>query len=190
MTRIVLRIVLAVAFFALLRLSVPGLAIADGQGDRTSSLLFHGEVPPASKLAFSVANVAPKSGAPCDKIEAVLRIVGTSTPTTGPRTGVETLEVLHLGLLELSPGEVQAFEFLQASSAKETVILQLVTSNRGIRCLTPSSISVLNAAGDLVSVAPTSQSGGVRYIDDALGGGVKGPSCCACAPICGCGVCD
>jgi len=100
---------------------------------------------------------------------------------------VRTLEVLHRSRFALAPGEVQPFQFRQASSSTETVIFQTLMSERAARCLVHSSVSVHNAAGDLLSVVPPPPVGLVATVL-ILDSGSPG-RCCDCAPICECGLC-
>ncbi len=148
--------------------------VADGDGSRnqSSTLIYYGETPPGSQLAFSVLNVGPDkdAGVPCDIVRAILRIAGTLASRT-ETDGVKALELLHEERFVLAPGEVRPFLFLQSSRSTETVILQTATSARNAPCLEHSGVTILDAAGNLVTVVPApvaNPRGGVRYIDDAL----------------------
>ena len=179
----------AVAFFLVL-LFAPENATGNAGPDPTGALIYYGETPPGSTLSLSVSNADPQQGgrrrASCENVEAAFQVFGTVTSTSREDEGVRSLELLHQSRFVLAPGEVQPFAFRQASSTTETVIFQTVTSLRAARCLAHSSVTVQNAAGDLVSMVPVDPSIGVIVIFDT------GPSgrCCDCAPICACGICD
>ena len=120
-------------------------------------------------------------------MEAAFQVLGTVASTSREDEGVRRLELLHQSRFVLAPGEVQPFQFRQASSSTETVIFQTVTSERAARCLAHSSVTVQNAADDLVSVVPVDPRVGVIVILESTGPSTR---CCDCAPICACGICD
>ena len=108
--------------------SVPAHATGNGKHGNSSSLVYHGETPPLLCSGFSVANAGAKRDAheraSCERVEVTFRVLGTLAPRR-PETGeVQTLELLHKSRFVLSPGEVQPFEFRQASSSTETVIVE------------------------------------------------------------------
>jgi hypothetical protein len=182
--------IFAVAFFVLL-LFAPGHAEANAEPDLTGVRIYHGETPPSSTLSLSVSNPDPQREgrirASCEKVEAAFQVLGTIAPTGRKEEEVRSLALLHDSRFVLAPGEVQPFQFRQASSITETVIFQTVMSERAARCLAHSSVTVQNAAGDLVSVVPVDPSIGVIVILESTGPSTR---CCDCAPICACGICD
>lgn len=182
--------IFAVVFFVLL-LFAPGHATGNAGPDLTGALIYYGETPPGSTLSLSVSNAAPQREGPrrasCEKVEAAFQVLGTLAPTSRQDEGVRTLELLHQSRFVLAPGEVQPFEFRQASHTTETVIFQTVMSERAARCLAHSSVTVQNAAGDLVSMVPVDPSVGVIVILESTGPSAR---CCDCVPICACGICD
>ena len=184
--------IVAVATFALLLSSVPGHATGKGRHGPSGALVYHGETPPGALLSFSVANAGPardgNQRASCERVEAILHVLGTLAPAGRENGDVRMLELLHRSRFVLSPGEVQPFEFRQASSSPETVIVQTIVSEHAAQCLAHSSVSVSNVAGDLLSVVPPPPVGLVGLILILDGGGSSG-RCCDCAPICECGLC-
>jgi hypothetical protein len=177
--------------FVVLLLFAPAHATANPGLQRDSALIYYGDPLPGSTLSLSVSNADPQRGgrarASCENVEAVFQVLGTLAPRSLKDEEVRTLELLHQRRFVLAPGEVQRFDFRQASGRTETVVFQTVMDERAARCLAHSSVSVLNAAGDLRSVVPVDSRIGVIVILESTGPSSR---CCDCAPICACGICD
>ena len=134
------KVILALPFFVLLVSGGPRPADANDGSAMTSSLIHHGEMPPGSTLAFSVTNQGPGGDArrpSCDIVNAILRVAGTLASRTAT-DGVKVLELLREDRFVLAPGEVHPFEFRQASSSTETVIVQTTTSTGASVSTAPS----------------------------------------------------
>lgn len=174
-------------------LSVPGHA-NDPESAMAVLLNQNVELTSGTLMIFSVANLgsapdASDSMANCDNLQGFIRFIGTAALSGHEENGEKTLNLLHQRSFNLSPGEVLPLQFLQAFETTETVIVETVVPTHAKHCLAPSSATIFNRSGELVAIVPQAERGSPirKRATRRIMGNI---SCCACAPVCGCGVCN
>lgn len=190
---VIMRTVIALVTFliTLVLLSVPVHA-DDPQSAMAVLVNQNVELTPGSLMNISIVNLGGERGAlsstaNCDKLEGYIRFIGTAAPSGREEDGLKTLNLLHQRSFNLSPGEVLPLQFQQASETMETVIVETVVPPHAKHCLSASNATILNSSGDLVSVATQSRD---RELLVIVTPSPPAATCCACAPVCGCGFCD
>lgn len=166
--------------------------------------LIHFDIPDAATAKLSLANLGGPSAESlgnCDNVEAGFVVVGvipdheTAEVLNGDSNSGE-LELLYQETFQLKPGQVKPFT-VKPSFPTESLIFATYTRPEQKHCLSQSAVSVSSPLGDFSFVGGNADNGigGEAGLigNGGLGGdggGGGGGQCCACAPVCACGICD
>jgi len=164
----------------------------------------HTDLPAGATASLSIANLGGSTGANLGNsgyVEAVFVVLGAipsldETPVgTNGESNIEELKLLHKESVQLMPGQVRPITF-SPNFATRSVIFATVKRPEQKHCLIQSAISISTAngfgivgghvnEGDELTVLWKANGSG----DDIGSGEGVTPRCCACATVCGGGLC-
>lgn len=188
-----------VILFALIALCAQG-AIADERFGRKSEVIgfVNSTLPPGSLADVNITNVGTERGR-CSDATADFKILGTLSDlrqesfSSTPSPEIADVRLLHRRAIHLKPGQVERIAFSQPSSAKESIYFVTTTKPRFKKCFIQSPIAVSGPTDNAFTSVPVSPSffpfdfNGIPGEDTS---DVPSPgACCACVPVCDCGLC-
>ena len=153
-------------------------------------------LPPNMSMTFSLANLPQeRSGsngtANCSTVSGSVWFLGGVYTSSSDETGSETqaLQTLAEVPFSLAPGEVAPFSFHQPFDTDRTIVVATAIPPSQKHCLESSSATILDGgSGEFRGIVPNTvqrTEPPVIILDEPIGSG----SCCACVPVCACGLC-
>ena len=182
-------------FLIAILIGMPLISSAESENVRVALIdsgFVHTELPSGSTASLSIANLGGPPGngqGNCAYVEAVFDILGTLSDLD--ETPASELALLHRETVKLMIGQVVSRKFVTPSEEPETVIFATYTSPGHRHCLSQSAVSISTPIGfGFLGGAPLSE-GHENWIEPmSISIGSLPFECCACAPLCGCGICD
>jgi hypothetical protein len=162
----------------------------------------HFNLPEDATAKLSIANTGGPPGeglGNCGYVEAVFSVLGAipdsdgSTVTRDGEPNIQDLELLHRQTVNLIPGQTKPITFAP-NFTTSSVIFVTATRPEHKHCLRQSAVAVSSPIGfGYVGGGTNSEVVQMEYplMDGGGGGGSSSDKvCCACAPVCACGLCD